>query len=120
EDNLVDLVRTRKDSVLGVSNYKYDNEGDLLRNSLGSGFVYKVEFVLKNGAVLHNIEELRTFADVDYYKYYLITNRHVVIGSDKLKIYLHKIDNEIDANLIQYDDKVDLAIVSFTYDEYIR
>src|SRR5690606_21526011 len=48
EDNLVNLVRTRKDSVLGVSNYKLDDDGDLIRSSLGSGFVYKVEFVLKN------------------------------------------------------------------------
>ena len=50
----------------------------------------------------------------------VITNRHVIENSDAVKVYLHTIDEEIDAEFIHYDDKVDMAIVKFRYDEYIK
>jgi serine protease Do len=120
EDNIVELARTRKDSILGVSNYKYDKDNDLVRNSLGSGFIYKIEFMLKNGTTVYDLKDIKTFNEVETYKYYMITNRHVVEGSDALKVYLHQIDDEVPATLIQYDDKVDVAIITFNYDKYIR
>jgi len=119
EDTLVDLVRTRKGSVLGVSNYVKNNK-TFVRASIGSGFVYKVLFVLKDGSVLDSINQVRTFKEVEYFKYYVITNRHVVEDADALKVYLHEEDLEVNANLIQYDDKEDVAVVTFNYDRYIR
>lgn len=120
EQNLVDLVRVKKDSVLGVSNYQYDVYNDLMRNSIGSGFVYKVEFHLEDGSIIYDLDDLRTFRDVKTYRHYLITNRHVVEGADALKIYLHNEDREIDARLLQYDNKEDIAVIRFDFDKYIK
>lgn len=120
EDNLVDLVRTKKGSVLGVSNYKYNLHNDLSRSSIGSGFVYRVEFHLNDGSILHDVSELRTFKDVEFYRHFVITNRHVVEGSDALKVYLHEEDIEVDAKLIQYDDKEDIGVIYFDHDRYLR
>ena len=120
EDNLVDLVRTRKDSVFGVSNYIRDMENDLIRSSIGSGFVYKYKIKLLDNSIVESLDEIRSFSEVDYFIYYLITNRHVVQGSDALKIYMPKIDSEVNARLIQYDDKEDIAVVTFNYEEFIK
>jgi serine protease Do len=63
---------------------------------------------------------LESFDNVKTYHYYLVTNKHVVEESDAVQIYLHEIDEEIPATLIQYDLKVDIAVVYFEYEEYIR
>lgn len=90
------VISECSNSVLGVGNYIYYNKDNLILNSLGSGFVYKQEKISDN-----------------LYGYYLITNRHVVIDNDQLKIYIFALDEEVEAMLIQYDNKVDLAIVYF-------
>ena len=54
------------------------------------------------------------------YYYYLITNRHVVQGSDKLAVYFYSSDKEVPATLIHYDSKVDMAVLGFYYDEFIK
>lgn len=90
------VISECSNSVLGVGNYIYYNKDNLILNSLGSGFVYKQEKISDN-----------------LYGYYLITNRHVVIDNDQLKIYILALDEEVEAMLIQYDNKVDLAIVYF-------
>lgn len=120
EKNRITVHNITKNSVLGVSNYQVNSVGKLVRESIGSGFVYKIGFKLKDGSLINNIEELPSFDEVDKYFYYLITNRHVIQGSDQVKIYLHTIDKEIPATLVQYDDKVDIAVIYFEYSEYIK
>lgn len=120
EDNIVDIVRTKKESVIGVSNYKKNIDGKLVRSSLGSGFIYKVQFILKDGSVINSIDEIRSFKEVEYFKYYVVTNRHVVEGSDEIKVYLHEEDIEVNATLLQYDDKEDVGVISFNYTRYFK
>lgn len=118
EDNVKYVIRETKDSIFGVANYAYSNTNALVKSSVGSGFVYFAYGILENGEIVY--EDLENNNDIVKYGYYLLTNRHVVKDSDALKIYLHQIDEEIDATLIQTDDKVDMAVVEFFYDEYIK
>ncbi len=121
QQSIIDVIAQTKGSILGVSNYTFDS--DLQKNTkfaLGSGFVYKVWFVLKDGSVIYDLDEIITFDDVDKYCYYLVTNKHVVEGSDAVKIYLWQEDIEVPATLMQYDDKVDLAVVYFEHGRYIE
>ena len=102
EEQVVKVIKDSKNSILGVANYEYSDKGTFVKSGIGSGFVYKVEEV-NNG-----------------YEHYLITNKHVVEGSDKLTVYLHFIDEEVDAELLGVDTKVDLAIVKFFYEKKLN
>lgn len=116
ETQTKEVIKNTKDSILGVANYTYDSNYKLSGKSFGSGFVYHVQGILKNGQLTDDL----TDKNIEKYMNYLITNRHVVEGSDELKVYIHMIDEEIPATLIHYDDKVDMAIVKFEYSEYIK
>ena len=116
EEATIDVIKNTKDSILGISNYKYNSNGKLVVSSFGSGFVYNVRGILSNGEYANDIND----ENITNYEYYVITNQHVINGSDELKVYLHTIDEEIHANLIHYDDKVDLSLLKFKYDEYIK
>lgn len=96
QNQVKNVISECRNSVLGVGKYNYDDNNNLILTALGSGFVYKKEKI-----------------NSDLYGYYLITNRHVVIDNDQLKIYIFSLDWTYEATLIQYDNKVDLAIVYF-------
>lgn len=127
-EELVEAVIEKVDhSVLGVSNYERTFGGLSLRG-VGSGFVYKTIAIMKDGTEKAWDETLDS-KDVKTYKYYLITNRHVVVGKDSssreswtpvLKVYVGYEDIEVDASLVQYDDKVDVAVVTFEHTTLIR
>lgn len=118
------VIAATANSVFGVANYQNvlttGGNYQLQKMSIGSGVIYKVWFELADGSLVHDIEDLESFKDVKTYHYFLVTNKHVVKGSDALKIYLHDIDEEIPAELIQYDEKVDIAVVRFEHDRYLR
>jgi serine protease Do len=114
------VIKNTKDSILGVANYKYDTNGNLKSSSIGSGVVYKVWFTLNDGTVIDDIKDLHDFKNVKTYHYYMLTNKHVVLGADEVKVYLHQEEEEIAAQVIKYDSKIDIAVVSFVDDKYYR
>lgn len=116
EEATINVIKETKDSIIGIANYQYNNNDQLVSSSIGSGFVYFVRGVLADNTYTDDL----TKEDITNYEYLVITNRHVIENSDAVKVYLHTIDEEIDAELIHYDDKVDMAIVKFRYDEYIK
>lgn len=118
ESATIDVIKNTKDSILGVATYEYNDNGVLVKVGIGSGFVYNVYGIDNEGNQINEVNE--TTENISKYVYYLITNRHVIDGSDQLKVYLHTIDEEINATLIHFDDKVDLALVKFEYEEYIK
>lgn len=83
--------------------------------SIGSGVIYKKEEIKNSNG------------KVETYKYYVITNRHVVTldKSDteflglNLYIYLGDTDTELSATLIGYDSKVDIALLTFEHTRFI-
>lgn len=116
EEATINVIKETKDSIIGIANYQYNNNDQLVSSSIGSGFVYFVRGVLADNTYTYDLSK----EDITNYEYLVITNRHVIENSDAVKVYLHTIDEEIDAELIHYDDKVDMAIVKFRYDEYIK
>ncbi|HOA78723.1 MAG: Ig-like domain-containing protein [Bacilli bacterium] len=123
QSQIIDVINKTKNSILGVTNYKYadvDGEKVLKKSSLGSGSVYDVWFVLKDGSVVYDLDEIVTFEEIEKYRYLLMTNKHVVKEANQVKVYLHEEEIEIDADIRQMDDRVDLAVIYFEYDRYIR
>lgn len=116
EEATIDVIKNTKDSIIGIANYQYNSNHQLVNNSIGSGFVYFVRGLLEDNSYTDDLNS----EEIINYEYYVITNRHVIDNSDIVKVYLHTIDEEIDAELVHYDDKVDMAIVKFKYDEYIK
>lgn len=118
ENAVEEAVKRVEDAVIGVVLKQVSTVGTTTSEdnySTGSGVVYKV---------VENYEGTRLTG----YTYYAITNRHVVVGdsddlsSDKTKIfvYLGFEDLELEANLIAYDSKVDLACISFVSSCFIQ
>lgn len=116
QSSLNNMISVAEKSVLGIANYEYTENNQLVKSSIGSGFVYKVEGILSSGKVTTDI----TNKDIVKYKHYIITNRHVVLDSDVVKVYIYEDDKEYDAELVKYDLKDDLALVTFTHDKYIK
>lgn len=116
ETQLKEVIKNTKNSILGVANYTYGTNHKPVKQSFGSGFVYYALGIKEDGTKTTNIED----SNIKSYLYYLITNRHVIEGSDLLKVYIHMIDEEVPATLVHYDDKVDMAVVKFEYSEYIK
>ncbi len=103
ETQTKEVIKNTKNSILGVANYTYDSKHKLSGKSFGSGFVYHVQEI--PGQLTNDLND----KNIKKYMNYLVT-RHVVEGSDELKVYIHMIDEEVPATLIHYDDKVDMAV----------
>jgi len=112
-----------EDSVIGVTlkEVTYKNPttpslGTVEKNvSVGSGVIIKREEIKDNND--------KFIA----YKYYVVTNRHVVLedattSTVKFNIYayLGNDDVEILADLVGYDAKVDVALITFNHSELIE
>lgn len=107
------LIKTSSESVIGVSNYK-NVFNKLTLDKIGSGIIYKRLNVYEDGSY----KESDDLSDVVSFKYYVMTNRKVIADSDVLKIYYDSDVAEIEAEVVQYDDQVDLAVLTFTSRAY--
>jgi serine protease Do len=121
EDLVVAVVEKAEGSVLGVSNYErvgLQNEP----RGVGSGFVYKTIAIMKDGTQKEYSDVINS-NDVRTFKYYLVTNRHVVVGdgyTPSLRVYFGDEDKEVNATLVQFDDQVDLAVVTFEHTTLVK
>ena len=100
EDAICNTVLNVEQSVVGIKAY---NDNTLLKTeSFGSGVI-----ISKNDN-----------------KYYIITNRHVILKQGKvynnIKIYLGNLDLYIDGKVLTYDEKVDLAVVEVETDILLK
>ena len=99
------VVNSNKDSIVGVSNYQYQQtfyERKLVEASVGTGFIFKKE-AISNG-----------------YKYYCLTNHHVVEKAVKLKVYFGYIDEYVDCELVNSNSDLDIAVVTFNLDRDLK
>lgn len=104
-DACVGIVRKYKTTVSNIDVWKSE--------ATGSGVIYK------------RIENKTDEGVLEGYTYYLMTNRHVILGSDATKEYQNYvyIQNEniyIPLTIKGYDEKVDLACLTFEYTTYIE
>lgn len=104
--DIVNLVEKYKESIVGVSNYQYAQNGFnkvLVEAGVGTGFIFKKE-IKENGNTL----------------YYVLTNHHVIKDNSALKIYFGYVDEYVDASLLASNESLDLAVVTFeSKNEYI-
>lgn len=115
-DALVTAIEKVEEAVIGVTLKQITtlNNGTTSEDSvqMGSGVIYKVEEIKNEEGTITN------------FKYYAITNRHVVLadnpGNYQLYAYLGYDDKEIKATLIGYDEKVDIAAFTFEFSKYIQ
>lgn len=104
-DACVGIVRRYITSVSGIEVEQPE--------ATGSGVIYK------------RVENYNSNNTLSSYTYYLMTNRHVILGSDLTKTYqnyayIQKENRYIKLNLIAYDEKVDLACLTFEHTTLIE
>jgi len=85
------VIENTKYAVVGVSNYQNNT-----LKAIGSGVIYQKA------------------TNNDEFTYTVLTNHHVIEDNDKIKIYLGYHDLEVEAEVIDYDSNLDLAIVQFS------
>lgn len=99
-------------SLIGVSTYNLNSYQEEVINATASGVIYKRNIVLKTDEEVLYDPSIAT-EDIQYYQYYVMTNRHVIQNSEIIKIYQEN-NLEIEAELIQYDKEIDLAVLTFS------
>jgi len=120
ENIIVASIEKATPAVIGVSNYQDTLIGSDKLVGTGSGVVYKCSALMKDGTTTNDCSTTIDSNSVEKYNYYAITNRHVIEDSEKVMIYLGQEDIKLDGELIQYDDKVDLAVIRFSHYKYIQ
>ena len=120
EDLITASVTKASPSVVGVSNYEKGTIGYNL-SSTGSGVIYKCEALLKNGQIESDYTKTFDSNEVSSYIYKVVTNRHVIESNkeNKIQIFIGSDNKKVDAKVLGFDDKVDLAVLEFNYPKFI-
>lgn len=111
----VAIKKAEDASVAIIAKEEVEKNGSIFETELASG-----------SGVIYKREELKTGDVITGYKYYVITNRHLVIdeyNNNKeciMYIYFGNDDTEVKAEILGYDDKVDIALITFESHKYIQ
>ena len=124
EDLVVAATEKASPAVVGVSSYEGNLISGALLSSTGSGVIYSCEAIMVDGTVESDCSKtINTSNKVEEYKYLVVTNRHVIESKSlqsKVKVYIGEENAKVDANVLGYDDKIDIAVISFYYTKYIQ
>lgn len=104
------IIEDAKSYLIGVNGYHSGFGKTEVSDTPASGIVYKRLYVLSSGQVKNSVNEND---EVVSYKYYAITNRHVVKNTTKITVTELETGEEVNASIVQYDLKVDLAVITF-------
>ncbi|MFA6843040.1 MAG: trypsin-like peptidase domain-containing protein [Bacilli bacterium] len=142
------VTTTEQDETVDISDGYNDAIAALIHNiqnsvvkvvcedtdAIVSGVMYRKDAVLNDDTVIADVKNGEVLDNVNYYKYYVISNRKSVIkGMDtstslteteqmntvNTSIYLGENQN-YNADLIQYDDKIDLSLLTFNSKYYYQ
>ena len=107
------IIEKTETSIIGVkSYYKYFNKEYVAYDA--SGIIYKRTYVLTDGTEVDSLNnENNTFK---YYKYYVVTNKHIVNNMSKVRVYDE--EDEYSCDIIASDKKVNLTVLTFTCMKY--
>lgn len=113
-ENAVQAAIEKADpAVVGVQNYALGS------TKLGSAVIYKSIAKLKDGSEISGVDT-KDRNDVLIYRYFAITNRHVIEDANSISVYFGEEDDEISATIMEADPEVDLAVIRFEYEKYIQ
>ena len=100
QQEIYNVVDGAGKSNIGVTTYKHNQNGEISASSYGSGVIYEREDLTES----------------EYkYKYYAITNEHVVNGGVKYSVEFED-KTSLDATLIASDETTDIAVLYFETD----
>ena len=117
ESVLYPIIEDAKSYTIGIKRYDSDRYGDSTLTGSYGGFVYKRMYILQNGDLVSSKNE----GDViKGYKYYALTNRHVIKDASSLVVYDPETNLEAKCEVIQYDLKVDIAVITFESQVYYK
>lgn len=119
---LQNIVNQASLSVIGIEKYTYVRSfftQILTSTDYGTAVVYRRDAVLTDGTIVKNVTDVREMENFSSFKYYAISSRHVVKGAVKLMMFLGEGIDEVEASIMQYDEKIDLSVVTFETTEYI-
>ncbi len=124
EDLVVAAIEKVGSSVLGVTSYttKSTITNKQVPHSTGSGVVYQCWAYDKDGVKIEDYESTFDSSNIDYYEYLVVTNRHVVFDTEKTvtswEVYDGETGDYYEAQRRGYDDKTDLAVLSFRANKF--
>ena len=117
ESVLYPIIEDAKSYTIGIKRYDSDRYGNSNLTGSYGGFVYKRMYILQNGDLVSSKNE----GDViKGYKYYALTNRHVIKDASSLVVYDPETNLEAKCEVIQYDLKVDIAVITFESQVYYK
>ena len=106
------IIMKAKTFVVGVNSYIRLRQMVSLYES-ASGVIYKRYCILNDGT---EVEDDGNVASFYAYKYYVITCKHVIDKASIVEVYYGDVTYE--ANIIAYDKKIDLGVITFVTDRY--
>lgn len=128
-NNVVDYENIEVESLQTAINVAVDRVEEAVITVIAKTLVesngkeYEVNAGIGSG-VIYKREEIKTGDVLSGYKYYVITNRHVVLEKDGtlgiMYIYFGSDETEVKANVLGYDNKVDIALLTFESTKYIQ
>ncbi len=120
EATVQNIIEESLPALIGVSKYEYSSlTNTTFLHSKGSGVIYKV-MIINNDLDVIEYDENYDPENIKEYLYYAVTNRHVIVNSNYIKVYIGSKDREYDANIVAFDDKTDIAVISFKFNEYFK
>lgn len=99
-------------SLIGVSSY-YDRNSGISSPVFGSGIIYKMNIHYLDGEIKENVTTITAENNIKEFEYYVITNRHLVYNANKVKIFIGNEYDEIEAEVLASDTKIDLSVLKF-------
>ncbi len=112
------IINYNKMSLIGVSTYYIDKFDKVMTKDFGSGIIYKMNIQYHDGTIKENVTSLSNETNIKNFEYYVITNNHLLYNKNLIKVYIGPEHDEIQAEFIQNDDKIDLAVIKFTSSYY--
>ncbi len=106
------IINYNISSLVGISSYEILNNS-VTNNVFGSGIIYKMNTHFSDGTVKQNTTFIDTENEIEFFEYYVITSKYLVFSKNIIRVYLGENIGEVNAELIEYDDKIDLAVLKF-------
>lgn len=120
EKLITEMIEIKSPAIVTLKNYTQETPlSQLTLASFGSCVIYKGFIVKKNNDVV-SFDTSVADEDILSYRYYVLTNRHVVEKNNEMRAYFSEDELEVKATVLGKDDKTDLAICSFDTLKYIK
>lgn len=112
KQSLMPLIENNSSSIVGLKSYYRYYGRDILAYE-ASAIVYKRTYILESGEEVTTLEDNQRFSK---YKYYLITNKSIVEGMNKVVAFYDSAEHK--CSVIAADSKVNIAVITFESVDY--